>query len=203
MRKILLILLLLCGVLSNASAQDMRTMFIDAPDEVLPLLPHIARADCIDFADAGMDYPVTNRLGGKSTLKKLTDDYLLLQSTSVSAVEMKMLPYGDSAVVCVVKSVSAEATDSRVDFYDNDWKKLDATSFFVAPSIKDFFTEADDKALDLCDIYLVSLKLDADDMTLVAEYTMPNYMNEDDAAKVRPLLRKILYRWNGARFVKG
>jgi hypothetical protein len=31
---------------------------------------------------------------------------------------------------------------------------------------------------------------------------MPDYMNDDDAAKVRALLNKIVYRWNGARFVK-
>jgi hypothetical protein len=30
---------------------------------------------------------------------------------------------------------------------------------------------------------------------------MPAYMNVDDAAKVKPLLRKLVYRWNGERFV--
>ena len=46
-----------------------------------------------------------------------------------------------------------------------------------------------------------SLALSAGDNTLVAEYTMPAYMNVDDAAKVKPLLRKLVYRWNGERFV--
>jgi hypothetical protein len=30
---------------------------------------------------------------------------------------------------------------------------------------------------------------------------MPAYMNVDDAAKVKPLLRKLVYRWSGGRFV--
>ena len=106
MRKILLILLLLCAWSTTSSAQDVRTLFMDAPDAVLPLLPRNVRADCIDFADAGMDYPVSNLLGGKSTLKVLGKDYLLLQSTAVSTVEMKVLPMGESSVVCVVNTVS-------------------------------------------------------------------------------------------------
>ena len=201
MRKLLLILSLLCCMLTSASAQDVRALFMDAPDEVLPLLPRNARADCIDLVDAGMVYPVSNLLGGKSALVRLTDDYLLLQSTGVSAVEMKLLPYGDSFIICVVNSVSAEAKSSRVDFYYHNWKKLDTLSFFTAPSINDFLVGADEKVLDICDMYLVSLALAEDENTLVAEYTMPDYMNSGDAEKVRPLLRRIVYRWNGTAFV--
>lgn len=202
MKKILLILLLLCGIVFSSQAQDMRTLFMDAPDTVFPLLPRNARADCVDFADAGMEYPVTNLLGGNSVLKKLTDEYLFLQSTSVSSVEMKKLPMGDSFVICVVKSVSAEATDSRVCFYNSNWEKIDTSSLFTAPSIEDFFFDEEEHILDLCDIYLVMLKLDAHSNTLVAEYTMPDYMNIDDARKVRALLKNITYRWNGERFIK-
>ena len=202
MRKLLFILLFVCCVFSTAAAQDMRTLFMDAPDEVLPLLPRNARADCIDLVDAGMSYPVTNLLGGKSMLKVLTNDYLLLQSTGSSVVEMKLLPFKGGFIICVVKSVSAEATDSRIAFYDKSWRLLDASQFFTAPSIRDFFTTPDSKILDICDMYLVSLKLNEADNYVVAEYTMPNYMNNDDAEKVRSLLKNITYRWSGSGFVK-
>lgn len=201
MRMLILLLFMLCCMLSSAQAQDIRAMFMEAPDSVLPLLPRGVRADCIDFADAGMLYPVSNKLDGKSTLKKLTGDYLLLQSTSISTVEMKMLPSADSFVVCVVNTVYAEAADSRIAFFDNNWKRIDSEQRFKAPLIKDFFDIPDEKAVDMCDIYLVSLKLDSVGNSLIAEYTMPDYMNDDDAAKVRPLLRKLVYSWNGERFV--
>lgn len=202
MKKILLTLLLLCGLQITVPAQDMRALFMSAPDAVLPLLPTGLRADCVDFAEAGMSYPVTNALGGKSTLKVLKDDYLFLQSSGISTVAMKVLPFGDSFVVCVVNTVSAEASDSRIAFYDSNWKKLDGNPLFSAPSIRDFFSSPNEKLLDMCDIYLVSLELNAKDNTLVAEYTMPDYMNSDDAAKVRALLRRIVYRWNGSEFVR-
>lgn len=201
MRMLILLLFMLCCMLSSAQAQDIRAMFMNAPDSVLPLLPRNVRADCIDFADAGMSYPVSNKLDGKSTLKKLTDDYLLLQSTGISTVEMKMLPFRDSFVICVVNTVYAEAADSRIAFFNNDWQRIDDESLFKAPLIRDFFDVADEKAVDMCDIYLVSLNLCPDDESLVAEYTMPNYMNEDDARKVCPFLKKIVYRWNGEGFV--
>ena len=78
---------------------------------------------------------------------------------------------------------------------------LDSGELFAYPSISDFFTSATAECMDICDIYLVALALSADDNTLVAEYTMPAYMSSDDAKKVKPLLRKLVYRWNGERFV--
>lgn len=201
MRKTILVIFMLCGLSVALPAQDIRTLFIEAPDSVLPSLPRSVRADCVDFADAGMNYPVSNIFDGKSVLKELDDDHLLLQSTAVSTVEMKLLPAGDSYVVCVVKTVFAEAADSRIAFFDHDWKRLDTGLYFTPPAIKDFFAGEDNKVLDMCDIYLVSLKLDSEKDFVVAEYTMPDYMNSDDAGKVRSSLRKIVYRWDGKRFV--
>lgn len=189
-------------MLAPTAAQDIRAMFMDAPDEVLPLLPRNARADCVDLADAAMLYPVSNMLGGKSTLKVLSDNYLLLQTTGASTMEMKLLPHGDDFVICVIKSVLAEVADSRIAFYDKNWKKLDTSLFFTSPSIKEFFNEPDEKVLDICDMYLVSLRLNETNNFIVAEYTMPGYMNSDDASKVRQLLKTISYRWDGNMFVK-
>lgn len=201
MRQLILILFVLSLSVSAMQAQDIRALFIEAPDSVFPLLPRGERADCVDFADAKMVYPVSNLLGGKSTLKELNDNYLLLQSSGASTLEMKLLPAGDSCIICVVNTVCSEAADSRVAFFDSDWNRLDAKRFFTSPAIKDFLTVADNKVLDMCDIYLVSLKLNALDNTMIAEYTMPDYMNNDDATKVRSMLKKIVYSWNGERFV--
>jgi hypothetical protein len=118
-------------------------------------------------------------------------------------MQLKLLPLQGDTVICMVKSVKAEAADSRIYFYDKEWNALDGSAMFVYPSINDFFASAADAATwsDACDIYLVSLALSAGDNTLVAEYTMPAYMSTDDAVKVNPLLRKLVYKWNGERFV--
>ena len=56
--------------------------------------------------------------------------------------------------------------------------------------------------MGLCDIYLVKLTLSPTEETMVAEYTMPHYMNDSDAKAVQPLLRPVVYRWQGGVFVK-
>ena len=50
--------------LSRAAAQkEARTVFVQMPDSILPLLTEVNRADCIDFLDSHMRAQVTNRFG--------------------------------------------------------------------------------------------------------------------------------------------
>ena len=202
MRKLLFfVILLFGGAMTMASAQDMRTVFLNAPDKIFPLLTGNDRADLVDFIEADMKAKVSNRLDGASELHELGRDYLMLATTASSTMQMKLLPVKDDTIICVGKTVKAEAADSRIFFYDKEWNMLNAGGMFSFPSIGDFFTSVTDELVDMCDIYLVALTLSAADNTLVAEYTMPAYMNVDDAKRVKPLLRKLTYRWNGERFV--
>lgn len=204
MKKLLFILIaIVCCVLQSA-AQDMRSLFLNAPDEIFPLLTRSNRADCIDYVDAGMEARVTNRLDGTSHLNKLTDDYFYMQVSSSSWCEAKLLPLGDDTLICMIKGVEAEAADSRLQFYDSKWNRLDADTFFREPAIAEFFLSADSAArhAGLCDIYLVKYSFSRDDKVLKAEYTMPAYMNVDDAAVVAPLLRVLTFRWDGKRFIR-
>ena len=195
----LLMLLLLCG---NASAQSLREAFVKMPVGLLPLLQGNDRLDLLDLYDAKLDIKVTNRLDGKSSLKELTADYLLLSLSPSSSMQIKMLPsHNGDTLLCVVNTVTAEAADSRIRLYTKDWQPVNE-AFFAPPAIADFFTPSDSvgELLDLVDIYLVELKLSPDDNTLVAEYTLPRYMTKEDAERVLPSLHKIVYVWDGKEF---
>ena len=185
------------------AAQDMRAVFLGMPDSIIPLLTENNRADCVDFVDAGMRAQVTNRLGGKSELLKLTGDYLRMKTSSHSIFEMKLLPrtVGDT-LLCVVRSVCAEACNSRVSFYTKEWKECKDVPFEY-PALKSFFNAGDSlgKVLDIADIYLVELRLSPTAGELEASYTMPAYMSKDDSLFVTKYLRKITYRWDGKGFV--
>ena len=202
MRKSLLIILLLCAAVLQMRAQEMRTIFLEAPDSIFPLISKSYRADMVDYIDAGMTAKVNNSLDGTSVLEGLAPDFMRLAVTASSTMQLKLLPLENDTVICVVKSVVAEAVDSRIYFYDKEWNLLDGTGMYSLPSIGDFFASASGECVDMCDIYLVSLTLSAADNTLVAEYTMPAYMSVDDAQRVKPLLRKLVYCWNGERFVR-
>ena len=88
MRRILFFGIALCCV-ASVMAQDMRSVFISMPDSVAPLLTKVNREDCVDFLDSNMKAVVRNRFDKESELKTLTKDYLLMQMTASSTMEMK------------------------------------------------------------------------------------------------------------------
>lgn len=190
---------LFCSVIQ---AQDLRTLFIEMPDTLQPLLTNNDRRDMIDFWDARMSTPVVNRLDGKSRITELTNDFLSVELSRSSSMQIKMLnDVAGDTLLCIVNTVGAEAYDSRIHFYNSRWERVDGSKFTM-PSIADFFLPSDSvgKALEVSDIYLVKLSLSADSDSLKAEYTMPLYMSRSDSARVAPQLRPLFYRWTGKRF---
>lgn len=203
MKKLFIItVLFLCVAVGETAAQGMREIFINAPDSVFPLLTRINREDCVDFVDAGMRARVTNRLGGKSELLKITPVFMELKSSDYSTMQLRLLPFKGDTIIAVARTVCAEACDSRISFYKKSWEP--ASVSFTRPAVSDFFLSPDSAALYMpkCDIYLVKLTLSPADEALVAEYTMPEYMNEEDRAVVAPCLQPLRYRWQGGAYVR-
>jgi hypothetical protein len=191
-------------------AQNMKSVFVLMPDSIAPLFTKVNKEDCIDFLDSGMKAVVTNRFGKKSEMKVLSDDYVLVQSTESSTLEMKLLPLNDSIkVVCMVKTVCASACDSEIHFYTSDWnKELAVTDFLVMPDIDMFFLSSDSAFDDYdlirkkVDMHLVKASLSKDDASLTFIYTTPDYLNKDDREKLLPYLRKgpIALKWQDGKF---
>lgn len=184
-------------------AQNLRTLFVDMPEHIMPLLTQNDRRDCIDFLDAGMRAVVTNRLDGKSELLEITDNYLRMNLSGSSSMQIKLLPYGGDTILCVVNTVSAEASDSRVNFYNRKWEALDDAGLFVKPQVSDFIVASDSLPYykKMADMHLVALSLYATSDSMKAEFTMPAYMVHSDSVKIVPHLRPIIYYWSGCGFV--
>lgn len=195
--------------LIHIGAQDMRTLLVAMPDSILPLLTKNNRMDCVDFVDSKMKAEVKNRLGEVSELKVLTKDYLLLQMTSQSTVEMKLLSVNDSAkVVCVVRTVCAPVCDSAVEFYDISWKRLKTADYIACPLVDSFFRNPAQTDLpyqllrEKADVDLIKASLSVERAVIRFEYTTPDYLSEDDREKIRPYLRKdpLVYSWTEGKF---
>ena len=191
-------------------AQDMKTVFVAMPDSVTPLLTKVNREDCIDFLDSNMKAVVKNRFGNVAEMKVLTDDYVLMQTSEVGTLEMKLLPLADSTkVICMVKTVSVPVADSSVRFYTSDWsQQLDVKEFLQLPSKDAFFLPNDslkDEAIltrKKADMHLMKAQLSKEDTFLTFTYTTPDYLNEEDREKLLPHLRKepIVLRWSEGKF---
>ena len=191
-------------------AQDMKTVFVAMPDSVTPLLTKVNREDCIDFLDSNMKAVVKNRFGNVAEMKVLTDDYVLMQTSEVGTLEMKLLPLADSTkVICMVKTVNVPVADSSVRFYTSDWsQQLDVKEFLQLPSMDAFFLPNDSLTDETiltrkkADMHLMKAQLSKEDTSLTFTYTTPDYLNEEDREKLSPHLRKepIVLRWSEGIF---
>ena len=203
MKQILTILILWICTMS-VSAQEMKTIFVNLPDSIEPLLTKVNKEDCVDFLDSGMKAVVKNRFDRSAELKVLTSDYLQMQLSDVSTLELKLLPLKDSVcVICMVKTVCASACDSDIRFFDTKWNELDASDFLKYPVEDAFYLPSDSLTDDVqelrakADICLMKASLSADDSSLTWEYTTPLTLHKDDREKLIALLRKepLIMQW--------
>lgn len=203
--------MLLCILsVTSAFAQDMKSVFVSMPDSIAPLLTKVNKEDCVDFLAYNMKAEVKNRFGGATELKVLTDDYLFLQTTANSSMEMKLLPINDSTkVVCVIKTVCSSACDSEVHFYASDWKRKFITAEYLSKPEGDMFflpVDSADEEYALirkeANVHLMKASLSKEDVSLTFIYTTPNYLNKENKEKLEPYLRKepVVLKWEEGKF---
>lgn len=201
-----MLLLLLCPV----RAQEIKELFVQIPDSLSLLLTKVNREDFADFLESNMKARVKNRFDRTSEMKKMTSDYLFLQETSQSTVEMKLLPLNDSVrVICYVKTVCGPVCDSRVRFFSADWKELPASEYLLPPQEDDFYiltdtTERDklEKLRAKADMYLLKASLSEQDRSITFTYTTPEYLNEEESRELSSFLRKdpVVLEWKNGRY---
>ena len=114
-------------------------VFKQMPDSLFPYLTANMRLDLIDFVESGMKAEVTNELGGKSCLTKLTDSYASIALTEASELEMRLLETEEAVddahqILCLVTTHGSGIKESRVDFYTVNWKQLPTEKYIVLPS---------------------------------------------------------------------
>ena len=194
-----LILLISLFVSISLQAQNMKELFVAMPDTLVPLLTKVNREDFGDFLASKMKAEVRNRFGKTSEMTELTDDYLYLKMTSVSSMEMKLLPLKDSLkVICVVQTYQAPVSDSKVRFYDTDWKPLEASRFIDLPADSLFFrTPANKVQADS----LQNLRTHTD---ISLQEARLDYLDKATSANLQAyLIRKPLrYVWENGRFIR-
>ncbi|WP_085535155.1 DUF3256 family protein [Massilibacteroides vaginae] len=205
--KFILILLIICPVVK---AQDMATLFANMPDEYVPHLESAWRKDLIDLYNTGKPATLQNTMNGTSSLLNLTGNYLLLQSTERSTVEIKLLPLiNNTNIICMITTINAPVADSRIGFFTTEWHPLSSDDLFT-PVKGDWFVKEDaDKSADAykdaisrLDMELIKYNLNPDNLTLTATYTTPLYLSSEERGKVTPYIKETpkLFTWENSRF---
>jgi len=203
--------LFLCIVsISAATAQDMASFFISMPDSVLPQLEDAWRKDLVDLYQSGKPSVIENTMAGSSTLQKLTTDYLFLQTTERSTMEILFLPLiNNTLIACVITTVYAPVADSRVEFFSTEWQPLPALDLWTPAHSEGFIKENIDRnnedfqiAMSYLDMELVHYYFEPDKLVLEAAFTTPDYLSSEERDKVKPFLNDApkMYQWKAGRF---
>ncbi|MDR2970219.1 MAG: DUF3256 family protein [Tannerellaceae bacterium] len=204
------LIILFCFLSYASYAQDMASLFAGMPDRYLPQLESAWRKDLIDLYSSGKTARLENMISGYSELKMLTTDYLLLQTTERSTLEMKLLPLvNNTYIICAVSTVYAPTPDSRVLFFSPEWEVLEVGDMFVPPAADWFLKEDADResdaypdAVSRLDMELIHYRLDPESLKLTAVYTTSEYLSKEDREKVAPYLKTEpkVYIWEKYRF---
>lgn len=209
-RRLIPLLFLTLLPLGRAEAQKARTLFVQMPDSILPLLTAVNRADCIDFLDNHMRAQVTNRFGTHSEMTQLTPDYVAISMTARSTWQMKVLPADTTQVICTIATACGTACDSRIRFYSAAWKELPTEQFLPAPPrMEDFLLPKPDSvetyryrdAIQRADMSLVRMSLSPDNRTLTFIFDTPAYLEKEAADELKPFIRRaLIYDWKEGKF---
>lgn len=209
-RYIILSVLSFLLIVPCVKAQNIAALFSNMPDEHIPYLETAWRKDLIDLYNAGKTASLKNTMEGTSALLKLTDNYLFLQATERSTIEMRLLPLiNNTHIICMVTTVYAPVGDSRVSFFTTDWQPLDANELLTPINGNWFLKEDADKSANAykdivarLDMELIQYKLSPDSLTLTASYSTPLYLNQEERKKLKPYLKETprVFTWESSRF---
>ena len=121
MKQLIISMLLAACTIVGVGAQDMAELFVKMPDEYTIGLEDAWRKDLVNLYRAGKEAKLQNMMQGASQLMKLTPDYLKIQTSGRSTVELRRLPLVNHTwIICMVTTVSAPVSDSRIHFFTTD-----------------------------------------------------------------------------------
>ena len=190
----------------GANASDLRTLFMEMPDSILPTLTRTERLDFLDYMDSGMKARVRNKLGGESVMTLLEENMLSIQTSGAGRLDMVLFKMGkERSLICIINTVTARYEDSSISFFTDEWKPVESDELISLPQFDDYLTKEALKSDSLDVLKKKSmLRLQAItplDGALEFRYTSLDDLGQD-ADKYRSWFKPapIRYTWNGKTF---
>lgn len=181
------------------------TLFAKMPPALLPLLDWDGRLDCLDLYNGKMRAEVTNVLGERSRLVEKTDDYLRVELSAASRMELKLLPLGGDTVVWRIHTVLAPAAESRLDAYTTRWEQAEGVAVPV-PAVSDFWVRPDtlteerfDELRHAAGVPWVAASFSPTAAELTFSLSLDD-VRSDWRDEMSRCLRPLTYRWDGTGF---
>ncbi len=201
---------LVAGAPMDNDTISVRRAFVEMPPDVLDLLNTSTRLDMLDYFDADSIWSAPNTMEGRSELKSVTPDFIAVQLTAVSVLQIKTLPLkkgGDVVATSYTIDSEGNSADSRLRFFGADMSLLPLNKFFKEPKLKDFFNIPRGSLTTMKEIEqivtfpTIRYDLSADSSTLKATLTVGEYVDADNRKIIELfMVPTIEYQWDGKMF---
>lgn len=185
-------------------------IFLRLPVNVLDILPRSTRFDMLEYFKVDSIYKASNAMEGLSWLRTVTPDFLEVQITDVSTLQIKVLPAAKGKyLIMTLYTVGgdSQAPDTDIRFFDTELNELPRDKYFKLPQLKDFFdlkgALTSMKEIErMIPFPTVEYTASADSDRLNAKLTVGEFMNQDDYRIIRVLLRPdgLTYLWDGKKY---
>lgn len=196
-------LLLSLLALGCMQAKNVAEYFGDVKaDEVFPSLSSVARLDMVDYFNSGMSNPTKNELGSFSRITALSDTTMSVDYTTGVRLELTLLP-GKKPVLMLIETLPLPENDSRISFYNADWKPL-KKSPLKFPGLTEWLNTSDVAERESVEMalpfMLCTASFDTLSMNLVFTSTIDNYFAKEKPAILSLLRERLVYHWDGRTF---
>ncbi|PJI26938.1 DUF3256 family protein [Prevotella intermedia] len=197
MKKIFLILLVTFSLLP-LNAQNMRQIWLEMPDSIVPYLNRSLRTELADYVTMGMKLEVMNALRDTTRIEKLTDDYILVQLSNATKLEIKSL---DASTIAMVQTWCGPLAESKLSLFSNNWEvkplNIDVSPMFVKPDTMS--QQRYSELLDMANVTMNEMQLSVKDNSLTIKYSVP-LLSSTDKKEMQVILRQRKLNWNGTTF---
>ncbi len=202
MKAIFLLLLFFTTLVNGQTVGD---LFKAMPPELLPGVSEGNKTMLlVDTGQTSVPYTL-----GEIKKRVHNDNHLLIQTSNVGTIELQLLPVvQDSMIICVIRTVCAQACDSRIDFYTTGWEKIDDSTLLPTINGEIFFDSSQKErenykyAVSLPGIYPVSAKFSDNGTDLLLAFDFKKHLDEDQIEEIVPFLKSdtIVLKWDRVSF---
>lgn len=205
LKRIVFIALAWLTCLSGQAQLTIRDIFAAAPDSIFPLMTQNNRLDCLDFKENNMQARVKNLLDQYTEMTDLTENYLRIQMTRHSTVQMRLLSASDS-IFCLISTYLGPTPDSRITFYRSDWTPIQTDA--PQPQVEDFWNPVPDSLkqaarftqMSLRDLTLISIDANAEKDATLTFTLQTSELAGEEKKMTEEYTHPLVYRWNGKDF---
>lgn len=184
-------------------------VFVNLPLKTLEIIDRSRRLDMLDYYAADSIYKAPNGMEGYSELVKVTPDFLEVQITPVTEMQILILPKirekEAAAVVLYTINGEGQAANTDVSFFDTSLKELPRKKYLEYPEILDFFDVPDketrDRIEELVPFPTIEFRAVPGSTDLTATLTVGEFMGRENYDFIKKYMKKeLIFRYDGKKY---